>query len=49
MFDSTQALLTIQKLFGPFPKIVGKGDYAQASRVYHSVKDILRLYRTCRN
>ncbi|KAF8807938.1 Sec1-like protein [Phlegmacium glaucopus] len=29
IFDSTQALLTIQKLFGTFPQIIGKGDYAQ--------------------
>ena len=31
IFDSTQALLTIQKIFGTFPQIIGKGDYAQAS------------------
>ncbi|KAF8167419.1 Sec1-like protein [Crassisporium funariophilum] len=29
VFDSAQALLTIQKLFGTFPQIIGKGDYAQ--------------------
>ncbi|CAA7268102.1 unnamed protein product [Cyclocybe aegerita] len=29
VFDSAQALLTIQKLFGVFPQIIGKGDYAQ--------------------
>lgn len=35
IFDSTQALLTIQKLFGTFPQIIGKGDYAQASRRFY--------------
>ncbi|KJA28481.1 hypothetical protein HYPSUDRAFT_62119 [Hypholoma sublateritium FD-334 SS-4] len=29
IFDSAQALLAIQKLYGPFPQIIGKGDYAQ--------------------
>ncbi|KAF9567845.1 Sec1-like protein [Agrocybe pediades] len=29
VFNSAQALLTIQKLFGTFPQIIGKGDYAQ--------------------
>jgi hypothetical protein len=29
IFDSAQALLTIQKLYGTFPQIIGKGDYAQ--------------------
>lgn len=29
IFDSAQALLTIQRLYGPFPQIIGKGDYAQ--------------------
>ncbi|KAK7686681.1 hypothetical protein QCA50_010281 [Cerrena zonata] len=28
IFDSTQALITLQKLYGAFPRIVGKGDYA---------------------
>ncbi|KDR85656.1 hypothetical protein GALMADRAFT_218752 [Galerina marginata CBS 339.88] len=29
VFDSAQALLAIQKIFGPYPQIIGKGDYAQ--------------------
>ncbi|KAF9055953.1 Sec1-like protein [Panaeolus papilionaceus] len=29
IFDSVQALLTLQQLYGTFPQIVGKGDYAQ--------------------
>ncbi|KAF8910066.1 Sec1-like protein [Gymnopilus junonius] len=29
IFDSAQALLTIQRLFGHFPQVIGKGDYAQ--------------------
>ncbi|PPQ71647.1 hypothetical protein CVT24_007838 [Panaeolus cyanescens] len=33
IFDSVQALLTLQQLYGTFPQIVGKGDYAQASKV----------------
>ncbi|KAF8963846.1 ATP binding protein [Flammula alnicola] len=32
IFDSAQALLTVQKLFGNFPQIIGKGDYAQAMK-----------------
>ncbi|KII91306.1 hypothetical protein PLICRDRAFT_89630 [Plicaturopsis crispa FD-325 SS-3] len=28
VFDSAQALATLQKLYGRFPRIVGKGDYA---------------------
>lgn len=28
IFDSAQALITLQNLFGPFPRIIGKGDYA---------------------
>ncbi|KIK07306.1 hypothetical protein K443DRAFT_627291 [Laccaria amethystina LaAM-08-1] len=28
IFESSQALLTLQRLYGPFPQIVGKGDYA---------------------
>ncbi|CAL1694403.1 unnamed protein product [Somion occarium] len=28
IFDSAQALITLEKLFGLFPRIVGKGDYA---------------------
>ena len=28
VYDSTQALLTLEKLHGLFPRIVGKGDYA---------------------
>ena len=49
IFDSTQALLTIQKLFGTFPQIIGKGDYAQASRrrffifIYSLLMKIQRL------
>ncbi|KAF5332764.1 hypothetical protein D9611_005090 [Ephemerocybe angulata] len=31
IFDSAQALISLQKLFGPFPQIVGKGDYAKAT------------------
>ncbi|KAJ2925516.1 hypothetical protein H1R20_g11576, partial [Candolleomyces eurysporus] len=30
VFDSAQALISLQRLFGPFPQIVGKGDFAQA-------------------
>ncbi|TEB38635.1 ATP binding protein [Coprinellus micaceus] len=29
LFDSAQGLLSLQKLVGPFPQIVGKGDYAK--------------------
>jgi len=29
VFDSAQALISLQRLFGPFPQIVGKGDYAK--------------------
>ncbi|KAH6916679.1 ATP binding protein [Coprinopsis sp. MPI-PUGE-AT-0042] len=29
VFDSAQGLASLQKLFGPFPQIVGKGDYAK--------------------
>ncbi|KAF5352701.1 hypothetical protein D9756_005855 [Leucocoprinus leucothites] len=28
VFDSAQALISLQNLFGPFPRIVGKGDFA---------------------
>lgn len=28
VYDSMQALLTLEKLHGLFPRIVGKGDYA---------------------
>lgn len=33
IFDSSQALVMLQKLYGLFPRIVGKGDYAGVSRV----------------
>jgi hypothetical protein len=33
IYDSAQALFTIQKLYGLFPKIIGKGDYAAVSLV----------------
>jgi vacuolar protein sorting-associated protein 33A len=29
VFDSAQGLASLQKLFGPFPQIVGKGDHAK--------------------
>ncbi|RXW24090.1 hypothetical protein EST38_g1761 [Candolleomyces aberdarensis] len=29
VFDSTQALMTLQKHFGPFPQIIGKGDFSK--------------------
>ncbi|KAF9531871.1 ATP binding protein [Crepidotus variabilis] len=29
LFDSAQALLSLQKLYGSFPQIIGKGDFAQ--------------------
>lgn len=28
IYDSAQALVTLQKLFGPFPRILGKGTFA---------------------
>ena len=34
IFDSAQALITLQKLFGLFPRIVGKGDHAGV-RAFH--------------
>ena len=35
IYDSMQALITLQKLHGLFPRIVGKGDYAAVSAVTH--------------
>jgi hypothetical protein len=32
VYDSSQALYTLQKLYGLFPRIVGKGDSASVSR-----------------
>lgn len=34
VYDSAQALLTFQKLYGPFPRIIGKGDCAGVGLVY---------------
>lgn len=31
IYDSAQALVTLQKLFGPFPRILGKGNFALVS------------------
>lgn len=31
IFDSAQALVTLQKLFGPFPRVLGKGNFAFVS------------------
>ena len=31
IYDSSQALHTLQKLFGLFPRIIGKGDHAAVS------------------
>ena len=31
IYDAAQALNTFQKLYGTFPRIVGKGDYAAVS------------------
>ena len=31
VYDSAQALVTLQKLFGPFPRILGKGNFAFVS------------------
>ena len=31
IFNSMQALSSLQKLYGSFPRIVGKGDYAAVS------------------
>jgi hypothetical protein len=31
IYDASQALHTIQKLFGLFPRVVGKGDHAGVS------------------
>ena len=51
IFDSAQALLTIQKLFGTFPQIIGKGDYAQASRhrlfyfIFNSLLMVVNIQR----
>ena len=33
IYDSSQALHTLQKLFGLFPRITGKGDHAGVSFV----------------
>ncbi|KAH9486328.1 Vacuolar protein sorting-associated protein 33A [Psilocybe cubensis] len=33
IYDSAQALLNVQRIFGHFPQIIGKGDYAQARRL----------------
>lgn len=33
IYDSSQALVMLQKLYGLFPRIVGKGDYAGVSSV----------------
>lgn len=33
IYDSSQALVMLQKLYGLFPRIVGKGDYAGVSCV----------------
>lgn len=33
IYDSSQALHTLQKLFGLFPRIIGKGDHAGVSFV----------------
>jgi vacuolar protein sorting-associated protein 33A len=32
IFDSMEALVTLQKLYGRFPRIIGKGDYAAVSQ-----------------
>ena len=31
IYDASQALVTFQKLYGLFPRIVGKGDYSGVS------------------
>lgn len=31
IYDASQALHTVQKLFGLFPRIIGKGDHAGVS------------------
>lgn len=31
IYNSAQALATLQKLYGLFPRIIGKGDYAAVS------------------
>jgi vacuolar protein sorting-associated protein 33A len=36
IFDAAQALVTFQKIYGPFPRIVGKGDHAAVSCGLHS-------------
>lgn len=35
IYDSAQALVTLQKLFGPFPRILGKGNFALVSLKMH--------------
>ena len=41
IYNSAQALLTFQKLYGLFPRIIGKGDYASVrsdrSNVFGSI------------
>jgi vacuolar protein sorting-associated protein 33A len=32
IYDSAQALVTLQKLYGLFPRVVGKGDFASVGR-----------------
>lgn len=39
VYDSAQALITIQKLFGSFPRLIGKGDCASVS-VLESVMNL---------
>jgi hypothetical protein len=36
VYNSAQALVTLQRLYGLFPRIVGKGDYAAVSHLYCS-------------
>ena len=38
VYDSMQALLTLEKLHGLFPRIVGKGDYAAVRCVLHALE-----------
>lgn len=37
IYDSVQAFTTLQNLYGIFPRIVGKGDFAK-------VRDLLNVY-----
>lgn len=41
VYNAAQALVTLEKLYGLFPRIVGKGDHAAVSTLmFHLVLDM---------